>query len=242
LALSLLHSTAGLSAPRAHLLGTAAVIVALHVATGAAAGTARGSRFAALLLGPILHLAGDRLPHQDIRSRRFEIGSGLAGLLLLLAVRRGPLDPATLGAAASSALTSSTSSRPCARAAASSSTDAAAGTAPAAYRETFSSCWPARFSFDDRRIRLRRVKERSLATRAAGAQCGDPAFVSFFLLPLALVAPSFRRTRPSSHHLSIAPAGREAHRRMAWRVGSARHTLTMVLTCELDKKDSPVTR
>jgi hypothetical protein len=50
--------------------------------------------------------------------------------------------------------------------------------------------------------------ERSLATRPAGAQGGDPAFVSFFLLPLALVAPSFRRTRPSSHRLSIAPAGR----------------------------------
>jgi hypothetical protein len=77
------------------------VIVALHVATGAAAGAASGSRLAALLLGPALHLAGDRLPHQDFRSRRFEIGSGLAGVLLL-AARRGPLDPATLGAAASS--------------------------------------------------------------------------------------------------------------------------------------------
>lgn len=77
------------------------MIVALHVATGAAAGAASGSRLAALL-GPVLHLAGDRLPHQDIRSRPFEIGSGLAGLLLL-AARRGPLDPATLGAAASSA-------------------------------------------------------------------------------------------------------------------------------------------
>ena len=78
------------------------MIVALHVATGAAAGAASGSRLAALLLGPVLHLAGDRLPHEDIPSRRFEIGSGLAGLLLL-AARRGPLDPATLGAAASSA-------------------------------------------------------------------------------------------------------------------------------------------
>ncbi len=78
------------------------MIVSLHVATGAAAGAASGSRLAALLLGPILHLAGDRLPHQDIASRRFEIGSGLASLVLL-AVRRGPLDPATLGAAASSA-------------------------------------------------------------------------------------------------------------------------------------------
>jgi hypothetical protein len=78
------------------------VIVALHVATGAAAGAASRSRLAALLLGPVLHLAGDRLPHQDFRSRRFEIGSGLAGLLLL-AASRGPFDPATLGAAASSA-------------------------------------------------------------------------------------------------------------------------------------------
>ena len=42
------------------------------------------------------------MPHEDIRSRRFEIGSGLV-CLALLAGKRGPLDPATLGAAASSA-------------------------------------------------------------------------------------------------------------------------------------------
>ena len=78
------------------------MIVALHVATGAAAGAASGSRLKALLIGPVLHLAGDRLPHEDIHSARFEIGSGLAGLSLL-AVRRGPFEPATLGAAASSA-------------------------------------------------------------------------------------------------------------------------------------------
>jgi hypothetical protein len=78
------------------------VIVALHVATGAAAGAASGSRLAALLLGPVLHVAGDRVPHRDIDSRRFEIGCGIAGMALL-AARRGPLDPATLGAAASSA-------------------------------------------------------------------------------------------------------------------------------------------
>ena len=78
------------------------MIVALHVATGAAAGAASGSRLAALLLGPVLHIAGDRVPHRDFHSRRFEIGSGLAGIILL-AARRGPLDPATLGAAASSA-------------------------------------------------------------------------------------------------------------------------------------------
>jgi hypothetical protein len=78
------------------------MIVALHVATGAAVGAATGSRLAALVLGPVVHLAGDRLPHEDIRSRRFEIGSGVAGVLLL-ALRRGPLDPATIGAVASSA-------------------------------------------------------------------------------------------------------------------------------------------
>lgn len=78
------------------------MIVSLHVATGAAAGAASGSRVGAIVLGPILHLAGDRLPHRDIDSRRFEIGSGLV-CLALLAIRRGLLDPATLGAAASSA-------------------------------------------------------------------------------------------------------------------------------------------
>jgi len=78
------------------------VIVVLHVATGAAAGTASGSRLAALVLGPVLHLAGDRVPHRDIHSRRVEIISGLGGIVLL-AARRGPLDPATLGAAASAA-------------------------------------------------------------------------------------------------------------------------------------------
>ena len=88
--------------PHAQVLRVAEVIVALHVATGAAAGAASRSRVAALLLGPALHLAGDRLPHEDFHSRRFEIGSGLAGCLLLVA-RRGLLDPATLGAAACAA-------------------------------------------------------------------------------------------------------------------------------------------
>ena len=78
------------------------MIVVLHVATGAAAGAASGSRVAALVIGPLLHLAGDRLPHEDLHSTRIEIGSGLAALLLL-AARRGLLDPATLGGAASSA-------------------------------------------------------------------------------------------------------------------------------------------
>jgi hypothetical protein len=78
------------------------VIVSLHVATGAAMGALVGSRGRALALGPLLHLAGDRVPHQDIPSRRFEIASG-AACLLLLAARRGPFDPATIGAAAASA-------------------------------------------------------------------------------------------------------------------------------------------
>jgi hypothetical protein len=77
------------------------VIVSLHVATGAAVGALAGSRTGALLLGPPVHLLGDRVPHQDIASRRFEIASG-AACLALLAVRRGPFDPATLGAAAAS--------------------------------------------------------------------------------------------------------------------------------------------
>jgi len=78
------------------------VIVALHVATGAVAGAAAGSRVRAILLGPVLHLAGDWMPHEDFRSRRIEIGSGVAAVVLL-AARRGPLDPATLGAAACAA-------------------------------------------------------------------------------------------------------------------------------------------
>jgi hypothetical protein len=77
------------------------MIVALHVATGGAIGAATGSRLGALLLGPPAHLVGDRVPHQDIASRRFEIGSGIF-CVGLLAVRRGPFDPATLGALAAS--------------------------------------------------------------------------------------------------------------------------------------------
>ncbi len=78
------------------------VIVSLHVATGAAAGALVRSRPLALLLGPVVHLAGDRVPHDDIDSLGFEIGSGLAALALL-AARRGPFDPAVLGGAAAAA-------------------------------------------------------------------------------------------------------------------------------------------
>jgi hypothetical protein len=78
------------------------VIVSLHVATGAAVGALTGSRVAAALLGPPVHLLGDGIPHRDIGSRRFEIASG-AACLALLAVRRGPLDSAVVGAAAAAA-------------------------------------------------------------------------------------------------------------------------------------------
>jgi hypothetical protein len=78
------------------------MIVSLHVASGGAAGAAADSRLGALLLGVPLHLLADRVPHEDIPNRRFEIVSGLAALAVL-AVRRGPFDPATLGAAAASA-------------------------------------------------------------------------------------------------------------------------------------------
>jgi len=75
------------------------VIVSLHVALGGAAGALARSRPLALLLGPPLHVAGDRVPHEDIPDRSFEIGSGLVALGVL-AARRGPLDPAVLGGAA----------------------------------------------------------------------------------------------------------------------------------------------
>jgi hypothetical protein len=78
------------------------MIVSMHVASGAAMGALVRSRQRALLIGPLLHLAGDRVPHEDIPSRRFEIASGM-GCVLLLAVRRGPFDAATVGALAASA-------------------------------------------------------------------------------------------------------------------------------------------
>ena len=78
------------------------MIVSLHVASGAAAGALTPSRGAAVVAGALLHVAGDRMPHWDIRSRRFEALSGLAAITLL-ATRRGLLDRATIGAAAGSA-------------------------------------------------------------------------------------------------------------------------------------------
>jgi hypothetical protein len=78
------------------------MIVSLHVATGGLAGALAGSRGRAVTLGLVAHVAGDRMPHEDLRSRRFETASGIAALLLLAAAR-GPLDPAVVGAVAASA-------------------------------------------------------------------------------------------------------------------------------------------
>ena len=78
------------------------MIVSFHVASGAALGAAAPSRRAALALGLLAHAMADRVPHRDIPSRRFEIRSGVA-LLLLVALRRGLFHPATIGAAAASA-------------------------------------------------------------------------------------------------------------------------------------------
>jgi hypothetical protein len=75
------------------------VIVIAHVATGAVAGRVLGSRVGALASGPLLHLVGDRIPHTDIPSRPFEIGTGSLGVVAL-AGRLGPIHPATLGAVA----------------------------------------------------------------------------------------------------------------------------------------------
>ena len=73
------------------------MIVSLHIATGAAGGALVRSPVAAAVLGPVLHFFGDRVPHEDIDSRRFELQCGVVGVLAL-AVVRGPFDAATVGA------------------------------------------------------------------------------------------------------------------------------------------------
>jgi hypothetical protein len=78
------------------------MIVAMHIATGAAGGAVLGSRVGAALLGPVLHAIGDHMPHEDIDSRGFEVRCGVFGVLALAAVR-GPLHPTTIGAVASAA-------------------------------------------------------------------------------------------------------------------------------------------
>ncbi len=72
-----------------------------HVASGAVGGALAGSRVRALAVGLALHFLGDAVPHEDIVSRRFEMASGAAGLMVLARVF-GPLDRRTLGALASS--------------------------------------------------------------------------------------------------------------------------------------------
>lgn len=77
------------------------MIASLHVATGAVGGSLIRSRLGSLPLGLLLHLAGDRMPHEDIADRDFEVCSGIAAVLLLAAVR-GASDPAVTGALAAS--------------------------------------------------------------------------------------------------------------------------------------------
>ena len=77
------------------------MIVSLHVASGAATGVVLDSRLGALVVGPVLHLLGDRIPHRDIPSRRFETWTGI-GVLMLVALRHGARSPATLCAIAAS--------------------------------------------------------------------------------------------------------------------------------------------
>jgi hypothetical protein len=76
------------------------VIASLHAASGATVGAATGSRVAAALLGPILHVAGDAVPHRDIADQRLDAAGGLLALSIVC-VRRGLFDAATIGAAAS---------------------------------------------------------------------------------------------------------------------------------------------
>jgi hypothetical protein len=78
------------------------VIVSLHVATGGVAGALARSRSSALLLGLATHAAGDRMPHQDIPNRQFELRSGIA-TMVALAARHGPFDKVTIAAVAGAA-------------------------------------------------------------------------------------------------------------------------------------------
>jgi hypothetical protein len=78
------------------------VIVAMHVASGAVGGAIVRRRGLALVAGALLHFLGDRIPHEDLASRRFELACGVGGVLAL-ALARGPLHPATVGAFAATA-------------------------------------------------------------------------------------------------------------------------------------------
>lgn len=74
----------------------------MHVATGAVGGLLAGSPLGAAIVGPVLHFLGDRVPHEDVDSHGFETLCGVGGVIALALVR-GPLDPATVGAATSAA-------------------------------------------------------------------------------------------------------------------------------------------
>ena len=76
------------------------MIALVHVATGAALGAVVRSRVLVAVLGVGLHLAEDRIPHEDT-TRRFEIATGLLSVGLVGA-RRGVLDNLTIGALACS--------------------------------------------------------------------------------------------------------------------------------------------
>ncbi len=73
----------------------------MHVASGAVGGLVARSTWRAAALGAALHFLGDRVPHEDIASKRFEIACGVGGVLAL-ALARGPRDAATIGAVAAS--------------------------------------------------------------------------------------------------------------------------------------------
>jgi hypothetical protein len=75
------------------------MIVALHAATGAATGALTRSRLAALAIGPVLHIAGDRVPHRHPAHSAWEYLGGIFAMGIL-AERRGAFDVATIGAAA----------------------------------------------------------------------------------------------------------------------------------------------
>jgi hypothetical protein len=78
------------------------MIVAMHVAAGAAVGALTGSRGGAVAVGLVLHGLQDAVPHEDIPSHELETASGTF-LLIVLALRRGLLDPGVLGGAACAA-------------------------------------------------------------------------------------------------------------------------------------------
>ena len=78
------------------------MIVSLHVATGAAGGALVRLALRRAVLGLALHGLGDAVPHHDIESQGFELGSG-GTALLALAARYGPFHPVTIGAVAASA-------------------------------------------------------------------------------------------------------------------------------------------